>query len=140
MQAYYVLPRYGLRSRGIVRTKHETVVDPVDVSLTLRVLEHHLPSHPQPVQIPEHQKALRARVAQPVARYVDVRLPLPWKTRSSEVQRTVAQSRLVVRISGVDGHPMHVLHARDGQFHCHIPLRRRGGLFSGPPDVDEHEP
>src|SRR5918999_456270 len=84
----------------------------------------------QLVEVPEHEVALRPWITNPVARDVDVGHIVPRNACTLHVDATVVESLLVPALGGVvDGHAVHPIQRRDGEFEP-LALRR---LRLGPP-------
>src|SRR5215204_3318204 len=116
LQADYVLPLHGPQDAHFAGGDDALLEDLVGVASPFGVGEEDLISLLEFVEVPEHQVALRPGIADPVARDVDVGLPLPRKTRAPDVDHAVVERLFVATPRGVvDGYIVHPLHPGNGE-------------------------
>src|SRR5215216_3818432 len=116
LQADDVLPLHGPQDAHFAGGDDALLEDLVGVASPFGVGEEDLISLLEFVEVPEHQVALRSRIADPVARDVDVGLPLPRETRAPHVDHAVVEGLVVAAPRGVvDGHAIDPLHPGDGE-------------------------
>src|SRR5215212_10470048 len=97
-----VLALHGLLDGAVVWFDDLFVEDLVLVPPARRVLQDHLVPALQTVQVPEDEPALRSRVAEAVACYVDVRTGLPREAGVLEVEDSGGELALVASLAGQD--------------------------------------
>src|SRR5215203_5215721 len=124
LEANDVLTLCGPHDVDGVGRDHTLLEYHVGVAAPICVREEDLIPLLQLVEVPEHEVALRPRITNPVARDVDVGHILPRKSCTPHVDDTVVESLLVPALGGVvDGHAVHSIQRRDGEFEP-LALRR----------------
>src|SRR5829696_125763 len=116
LQADDVLPLHGPQDTHFAGGDDALLEDLVGVAGPFGVGEEDLISLLEFVEVPEHQVALRPWIADPVARDVDVGLPLPRETRAPDMDHAVVERLIVAAPRGVvDGYVFDPLHPGNGE-------------------------
>src|SRR5918999_4420667 len=124
LQADDVLPLCRPHDADGVGRDHTLLEYLVGVARTVCDREEDLIPLLQLVEVPEHEVALCARITNPVASDIHVGHVLPREARAPHVDNAVVEGLLVPALRGVvDGHAVHTIQSRDGEFEF-LALRR----------------